>query len=393
MNAVGNNMLHIHSDEEAKWSAEILSSGFTSGFSLTDRVKGLQKTDGSAGSQWTMYSYGKTFRLKDHGSGDLVQVKDGRMTLMGNKGDGAKKPRFTLKGGDESVPRVTLVSKQGGEEKHISLYNRYGKFGVFSGVMEKSIMHVSADGSELALTTKNVQPHITIESTAKDASAQEVNLKGSDETLKMFHKSKQLGFCTIGKDSKKCNTFLQSSSQGNIVDVISQTDKAEFKIQHQLKGGNTELHLVSQNSVNEKTTTTMYNEGGVLGFRYKPEKGAATKLFSLANTGETTFESKVNVKGHSTFAKDAAFAGNVNVEGVVTMQGKSLSAMMEEMDETKRENMLMRRRMEEMEQESKTMQTRMTEMESATSAMRERMESMMSALQLMQQTTQMSQEA
>merc|ERR1712159_462485 len=76
MNALGHKLLHVHSDESEGWSAEIMSSGLTAGFSLTDRQKGLQK------------------------------------------------------GGKGSVPRLTLVSKDAQESaKHVSLYNRYGKFG------------------------------------------------------------------------------------------------------------------------------------------------------------------------------------------------------------------------------------------------------------------------
>ena len=67
MNAMGHKMLHVHSDERGendKWSSEILSSGFTAGFALTDRVKGLQKGDGKPGAQWLMYSQAKAYRLK-----------------------------------------------------------------------------------------------------------------------------------------------------------------------------------------------------------------------------------------------------------------------------------------------------------------------------------------
>ena len=67
MNAMGHKMLHVHSDETGpndRWSAEILSSGLTAGFALTDRVKGVQKGNGQAGSQWLMYSRNKAYRIK-----------------------------------------------------------------------------------------------------------------------------------------------------------------------------------------------------------------------------------------------------------------------------------------------------------------------------------------
>ena len=64
MNALGHRMFHVHSDEQEAWSAEIMSSGLSAGFTMTDRVKGLQKGDGKEGSQWTLYSQDKSFRVK-----------------------------------------------------------------------------------------------------------------------------------------------------------------------------------------------------------------------------------------------------------------------------------------------------------------------------------------
>jgi len=392
MNAKGHNMLHVHSDEAGKWSSEILSSGATAGFSFTDRKKGSQKgAKGKLGSQWTMYSLGQTFRLKDHGSGgDVLQVKDSTMTLKGIKGKSASKPRFTVESlAKDSVPRITLVSKKGGSSKHISLYNRYGKFGVFSGALDKSIMHLSADGSELALTTTNKQPHITIESKADGASAQEVILKGKGHSTKLFHKAGTLGFCGIAKGSKKCKTFFQSTTKGEVVDIISQAEKATFKISHRIKGGPTELHLISQDKVGGPTTANIYNSEGTLGIAFKSKKAKKT-LLTISPKGEAKVHGKLEVDDVSVFSKDAKFKGNVNVDGVVTMQGKTMTSMMSEMEETKRENMLLRRRMEDMEQDTKDMQTRMTEMEGMMRADRERVESMMSTLQLMQQTTEMA---
>jgi len=64
MNALGHRMFHVHSDEDETWSAEIMSSGLSAGFTFTNREKGLQKGDGKEGSQWTIYSKDKSFRVK-----------------------------------------------------------------------------------------------------------------------------------------------------------------------------------------------------------------------------------------------------------------------------------------------------------------------------------------
>jgi hypothetical protein len=50
MNALGHTMLHVHSDTDGKLSSEILSSGLTAGFALTNRVKGVQDR------KWLLYS-------------------------------------------------------------------------------------------------------------------------------------------------------------------------------------------------------------------------------------------------------------------------------------------------------------------------------------------------
>merc|ERR1711907_29578 len=385
MNALGHKMLHVHSDEGSKWSAEIMSSGATAGFSLTDRVKGLQKGDGKAGSQWTIYSAGKTFRVKDEAAGDSLQLKDGFMTLIGNKGVTAAKPRFTIVGGKDSVPRITLVSKHGDNAKHVSLYNRYGKFGIFSGTMDKSIFHVAADGSEVALVSANVQPHVTIESTAKGASAQELILKGHSQTVKVYHKSGTLGFCGMKKASKKCNSFYQATYDGQTTDFISQTDNTVVKLSHRLKGGNTDLHLVSQNKVGTLTSTNIYNADGTLGFRTKVG-GANKNLLEIAPSGATKLHGTMQVDGTTHFKKEAQFDHNVNVNGVVTMQGKNVNAMFASMEMMARENSELKQNMDEMKDEAKQMQQRMTEMEQMTTAMKERMDTMMSTLQLMTQT-------
>merc|ERR1711934_660942 len=383
MNALGHKMLHVHSVEDEEWSAEIMSSGATAGFSLTDRVKGLQKGDGKAGSQWTIYSSGKTLRWKDEAAGDLLQLKDGFMTLMGNKGKTAAKPRFTIIGGKDSVPRITLVSKKGDDAKHVSLYNRYGKFGVFSGAMDKSIFHVTADGSEAALVSENVQPHITIESLAKGASMQELILKGADQTVKLYHKNGHAGLCGMSKNSKgKCSSFFQAAANGQTTDFISQTDRAAVKVSHKIRGGTSELQLVSQNKVGVLTSTNVYNADGTLGFRTKI-KGNTKTLLTLTPSGEAKFTGSVHVSGKSHFKSVAQFDHNVNVNGVVTMQGKNVQSLFTNMDKFAEENKMLRSKMLDMQQESKMMQQRMTEMEQSSMAMKERMDSMMSSLALL----------
>jgi len=388
MNAMGHKMMHIHSDERGKndkWSAEILSSGATAGFTLTDRVKGLQKGDGKAGSQWSMYSHSKTFRVKDEGSGDILQLKDGTLTLKGNKGKGATKPRFTIVGGKDSVARLTLVSKVGGDSKFLSLYNRYGKFGVFSGATDKSIFHISADGSEAALTSANVQPHVTIESTAKGASTQELILKGHSQTIKMFHKSGNIGYCGMGKGSKKCTTFYKATADGQTTDFMSQADKAVLRVSHKIRGGNSALHLISQNKVGVLTNTQIHNTEGTFGVTTKV-KGASKKVFSVASNGAANVYGTLNTEGKATFQKDLHVLGSVEVKGIVTMQGKNVGAMLNSMEEMRHENLAMRARMDDMERESKETMQRVTEMAQQNMAMKEQMETMMASMQLMQET-------
>jgi len=378
-------MFHVHSDEQEKWSAEILSSGLSAGFTFTDRVKGLQKGDGKAGSQWTIYSNEKTLRIKDEASGDLVQLQDGLMTLTGNKGTNAQKPRLTIVGAADSVPRVTLVSKQGESSKHISMYNRYGKFGIFSGITDNSIFELSADGSELGMKTANVQPHLTIESTAKAETSQELILKGHDAALKMYHKSKSLGFCNLSKDGRTCASFLQVTTDGGTTDFIGQADSAFLKVSHKNRGGNSELQLISQDKVGDLTSTDIYNKEGTLGFRSKL-KTTPRDLLTIKPTGEATFHGKIEVHDQARFKKGVLFDHNVNVEGVVTMQGKSVGSLFESSETMKRENMEMRKRLEDMEGEAKEMRNQMVEMQQTMTMQTERMERLMSTMSLMQET-------
>jgi len=385
MNTLGHKMLHVHSDEADGWSSEILSSGATAGFSFTDRAKGLQKGDGTEGSQWTLYSSSKTLRLKDEAVGDLLQIQDGLMTFQGNKGPNAAKPRLTIVGGSDSVPRVTLVSKQGDDAKHVSLYNRFGKFGVFSGVLDTSIFHITADGSEMMLTTANVQPHLTIESSAKGATSQELILKGHDSGLKIYHKNSNLGFCQLADNGKKCNSFLQATTDGQSTDLISQTDRAVLKVSHKIRGGNSEVHLVSQNKLGDLTSTNIYNQDGTFGVRSNI-KEVEKELFTVEPTGAARVHGTLEVTSTATFKKDVTFAQNVNVAGVVTMQGRNVEELFEDLATTRRESMELRKRMEEMYEDSKELRNSLVEMRQTNMLMREKMESMMSAMSLMQQT-------
>lgn len=298
----------------------------------------------------------------------------------------SKNPRFTIIGAQNSVPRITLVSKQGEEAKHVSLYNRYGKFGIFSGVLDNSIFHITADGSEVLMTTKNVQPHFTIESSAKGASAQELILKGADAGLKMFHKNSNLGFCNLAADGKKCDSFLQATTNGETTDFISQTDKAALKVSHKIRGGNSELQLISQDAIGDVSSTDIYNDKGTIGLR-SAIKNVKKDLLTITPAGEAKFHGKLDVTDTSNFQKDATFAGNVDVTGVVTMSGKSVNLLFEQMESTKRENMMMRKRLEDMDDDTREMRNRMTEMEQTNTLMREKMERMMSTLALMQETS------
>jgi len=386
MNALGHKMMHVHSDEHDGFSAEILSSGATAGFTFTDRVKGLQKGDGTKGSQWTLYSSDKIFRVKDE-AGDLLQIEDGLMTLQGNQ---QQKPRFTVVGGTNSVPRITLVSKtEDNSAQHISLYNRYGKFGIFSGVQDKSVFHITADGSEMSLTTDHIQPHLTIESLAKSETSQEVVFKGHDSALKMFHKNSNLGFCKLATDGTKCDTFLQASTDGESIDFISQRDAAKLTLSHKIRGGDTELQLLSQDKMGDLTGVIMYNQEGTIGFR-SDVKNVKRELLTIKPTGEATVHGKFEVLDDALFKRGAHFGGNLNVEGVVTMHGKSVSTLFDHMEATKRQNLLMTKRVEEMEEESREFRNRMVEMQQSSMLMKEKMERMMSTLSLMQETTEMS---
>jgi len=314
-----------------------------------------------------------------------VQVQDGQMTLQGNKGDNAKKPRLTIMGGADSVPRVTLVSKTGDSNKHISLYNRYGKFGVFAGISDTSIFHVTADGSEAALTSINSQPKVLIESTNKGKSQQEVILKGKSAAMKLYHKESVMGMCKPSADGKKCETFLMASTDGQRFDFKSSTDKASLVVSHKVRGGNSELELLSQDQVGDITSTALFNAEGTVGFRIKTKVGSKV-VFSVDPQGKHIMNGDSEFRGDVNFKKKAHFAHNVNVEGVVTMQGKNVNMLFESMEATKRENMELRRRMEDMEDDSKELKSRLVEMQQSTAAMKERMESMLSSMKMMQET-------
>jgi len=237
----------------------------------------------------------------------------------------------------------------------------------------------------MALKTANVQPHITIESTAKASTSQEIILKGHDGGLKMFHKGRKLGFCNLSADGKSCKSFLQSTTDGATTDIISHADSATLRISHKVRGKNSEVHLISQDKVGDLTSTEIYNQEGTLGFRSKL-KAAPKELFTIKPTGEATMHGKLEVRDTATFKKAASFAHNVNVEGVVTMQGKNVGSLFESAEMTKRESMEMRKRLEEMEMDSKELRNRMVEMSSTNAMQSERIERLMSTMTLMQQT-------
>jgi hypothetical protein len=78
----------------------------------------------------------------------VLTIKDGSVTVIGNK---VNDPRLTISGkGNSVVPRLTLVSTTSeGTSSFVSLYNRFGKFGIFAGASDDSVFHVKADGSEV----------------------------------------------------------------------------------------------------------------------------------------------------------------------------------------------------------------------------------------------------
>lgn len=283
------------------------------------------------------------------------------------------------------MPRVTLVSKEGGSAKHLSIYNRYGKFGIFSGSTDKAIFHITADGSEMKLLTDNVQPHLTIESTATGTTSQEVILKGSDAGLKMYHKSNSLGFCNLAADGSACTTFLQASNTGANTDIISSTDKAILKLSHQIRGGNTELQLVSHDKLDELTSTDIYNQEGHLKFK-SVIKGVSKELMTLKPDGHATVHGKFEAAGTSSFAGEVHFAHNIDVKGVVTMAGGNVNNLFEDTKSMKSESAMLRKRMEDLDDDAKEMRNRLVEMQSQNAMLKEKMERMMSTMSMMQQT-------
>jgi len=395
MNALGHKMLHVHSDEPTlgEWSAEVLSSGASAGFSLTDRRKGLQKSDGQAGSQYNMYSASKILRFQDEVAGDIVQIQDGQMTLTGNKGEIAKKPKLTIQGGLDSVPRVTLVSKKGEDEKHISLYNKHGKFGLFAGLTDDtSIFHVAGDGSELGLTSVTATPKILIESTNKAKSQQEFILKGKSNAMKFSHQeagtSSRMSFCNLEATGtkSKCTKFLEATTNGERFQVSSATDRVEMIVGHKIRGGTAKLRLESHDQVGRIWRTILENKEGAFHLKIAEPVGGVKKTAFMVGHTEANVNVNLNINENVKFLKAASFAHNVDVAGVVTMQGRNVGLLFSDMDSTKRENMELRSRIEDMEDDTKELKTSMVEMTQTNMAMREKMESMMSSLQLMQQT-------
>jgi len=283
------------------------------------------------------------------------------------------------------VPRVTLVSKEGSSAKHISIYNRFGKFGVFSGSSDKSVFHITADGSEMALTTDNVQPHLTIQSSAAGASSQEVILKGHGTGLKMYHKSKAVGFCNLATDGKDCTTFFQSSTDGAATDIISATDRAILKVSHQIRGGNSEIQLVSQDKLGDLTSTDIYNQEGELKVRSKV-KNAEKDLLTVKPDGETMIHGKLSVDATSSFSGEVHFAQNIDVKGVVTMAGGNVNNLFEDTKAMKSESSMLRKRMEDMDDDARELRNRMVEMQSQNTMLKEQMERMMATMTMMQQT-------
>jgi len=396
MNAMGHKMLHVHSDERGandKWSAEILSSGLTAGFALTDRIKGMQKGDGQPGAQWLMYSQDKAYRVKDEGSGDVVVVKDGSLTLQGVKGQAAQKPRLTIVGGDSSVPRLTLVSKTGGASNFVSLYNRFGKFGVFSGPSDQSVFHITADGAELALVSSNVQPHILVQSTAKSDSIQEIRLRGDSQQINLFHKAGSFGMCAAETSpGAKCRSFFQASGNGQSFDFASHAEQINVKISHSIKGGSANLELVSPDKLGTLTSTAIMNKEGT--FALRTQVGSTAKdTFAVSKDGDGSFHGGLNVQRKSIFQGDIEVKGDILVSGVVTMSGgghDSVSKMSQQVTQLQQQNKQLRSTQEQMSHEVVSMRKELTDARMEYDTMKTQMQSMLRTLQMMRDMSELS---
>jgi len=397
MNAMGHKMLHVHSDdrgEQDRYSSEILSSGLTAGFSLTDRVKGMQKGDGKPGTQWLMYSLSQMFRLKDEGTGDILTVKDGSLTLLGNKGQNAEKPRLTIVGGASSVPRLTLVSKTGGVSSFVSLYNRYGKFGLFSGPSDQSIFHVTADGSEMALVSNNVQPHILVQSNAQ-ASTQELRLRGKTSQINIFHKSGEFGICkTQTTANAKCKSFLQVTAGGQDWNFVSPTDRIGLKLSHTIKGGDANIELVSMNKVGTLTSTKIVNQDASLTVR--TQVGDDSKdVFQVTKDGDGTFFGKLDVMKQTTHHSNIHVKGDIFVSGEVTMSGgngqvQTLKDVFAKVQNLEHENQELRTSRDELLRDVSDMQNDLRSAEVERDTMRNQMHSMLQTLQMVKEMQELS---
>jgi hypothetical protein len=397
MNALGHTMLHVHSDE-AKLSSEILSSGLTAGFALTNRVKGLQDR------KWLLYSSSESatdgkskplLRLRDEDAdADVLTIKDGSVTVLGNK---VKDPRLTITGkGKSVVPRLTLVSTSEGVQSFVSLYNRFGKFGIFAGASDQSVFHVNADGSEMALVSGTVHPHVLVQSTAEN-SCQEVRLRGKNSQVNIFHKSGAFGICQSAKNTK-CKSFLQVEGAGQDWNFISHTSKIGLKISHQPdengsdSGGEASVELISPTKRGATSTKIMNRDSTFI--VQTSVKDVSKDVFHVTKNGDGKFYGELEVGGEAHFQNSLHVKGDVFVTGEVTMQGghgvTTLNNMLSRVQDLEHENRELRSSRDKLMSEFRDMQNDLRGAEAERETMKNQMQSMLQTMQMVKEMQELS---
>lgn len=241
--------------------------------------------------------------------------------------------------------------------------------------------------TEAVLTSDATAPVLTVKST-KAGSKPEFTLEGGDKQVKMYHDTSadKIHFCKPKAATNECDSFLTASTNGQETDVISRSAKATFTVQHAQKGGKeseAQLKLVTRNDADKATPSILFNRKGTVGFKTDDD---GKDLFTVSPGGDAKVSGTFFVEKKATFKHTAQFDHNVNVEGIVTMEGKSINKLFEDMETTRRESTELRRRMEDMDDENKELRNRLVEMQQTNLVTRERMDRMMQTLTLMQQT-------
>merc|ERR1712070_926086 len=87
--------------------------------------------------------------------------------------------------------------------------------------------------TEAVLTSDATAPVLTVKST-KAGSKPEFTLEGGDKQVKMYHDTSadKIHFCKPKAATNECDSFLTASTNGQETDVISQSAKATFTVQH-----------------------------------------------------------------------------------------------------------------------------------------------------------------